>query len=89
MLIKLIELHVHSNRTTTRELYVNTQSIVSITQETRPKALEEARAIGFSPMTQFSTLVINEGYSSRQITVAHSPEEVHKKIRTSKGLLKG
>ena len=89
MLIKLVEIHVQGHGSSTRELYVNTSNIVSITQEVRPRALEEARDLGFSAFTQFSTLVINEGYSTRVITVAHSPEEVHKKIRTSKTLLKG
>lgn len=89
MLIKLIEVYSQGPQSTIRELFVNSTSIISITAETRPRPLEEAKSLGLSDFTNFSTVVINEGVSTRVITVAHSPEEIQKRIRSSKKLLKG
>jgi|9_EtaG_2_1085328.scaffolds.fasta_scaffold02550_5 hypothetical protein len=89
MLVKLIEVCVQDQRTSTRELYINSTSIVSISREVRPRVLEETRALGFSDLTTFSTIVINEGSNTRVITVAHSPDEIEKRIKSSKSLLKG
>lgn len=89
MLIKLVEVNLSTNQTSLRELYVNTRNIVSITSESRPNVIEEAKSLGFSNFTSFSTVVISEGSSCRTITVAHSPDEINKKINSTKTLLKG
>ena len=89
MLIKLVEVDLNQQESTVRELYVNTASIISISAESLPRVLEEAKSLGFSNFTSFSTIVINEGSNSRAITVAHSPDEINKKINSSKALLKG
>lgn len=89
MLIKLIEVCSYDSQPKMRELFVNSASIISITEETRPRPLEEARALGLSSFTKFSTVIINEGASTRSITVAHSPDEIQKRIRSSRQLLKG
>tara|TARA_A100000164_G_C21538181_1_gene599212 strand:+ start:74 stop:343 length:270 start_codon:yes stop_codon:yes gene_type:complete len=89
MLIKLIEVCLHDQRSSTRELYVNASNIVSISKEVRPRVIEETKVLGFSNLTVFSTIVINEGASTKVITVAHSPDEIQKRIKSSKSLLKG
>ena len=89
MLIKLVEVNLSTTQTSLRELYVNAHNIVSITSELRPNVIAEAKSLGLSNFTSFSTVVINEGASSRTITVAHSPDEINKKINSTKTLLKG
>ncbi len=89
MLIKLIEVHNSFANPSIRELYVNTSNIVSITEEVHASIIEEARSLGFSDLTRFSSIIIQEGNRTRTVTVAHSPQEIYKKIDPSKTLLKG
>lgn len=89
MLIKLVEVSISTPQSSVRELYINPQSIVSISADYRTSVLEETKSLGFSSHTCFSTIIINEGSNSRTITVAHSPDEINKKINSSKTLLKG
>ena len=89
MLIKLIEIHNHTGSVGVREVYLNPSSIVSVREEHQQSLLEETSSLGFSHATRFSTVVVQEGGRTRAITVAHSPEEIHKKINPSKTLLKG
>ena len=89
MLIKLIEVHNVFSAPSIRELYVNTTSIVSITEEVHSHILEETKTLGFSNLTKFSSIIIQEGNRTRTVVVAHSPQEIYKKIDPSKTLLKG
>ena len=68
---------------------LNSTSIISIAEETHSGVLKEARALGFSDITRFSSIIIQEGNRTRTVTVAHSPQEIYKKIDPSKTLLKG
>jgi|TARA_R110000822_G_scaffold194933_1_gene333152 hypothetical protein len=90
MLIKLIEIHNTSGGSkSVRELYINSSNIVSVTEETHSAILEEAKLLGFSDVAHFSSVIIQEGNRTKTITVAHSPQEIYKKIDPSKTLLKG
>lgn len=89
MLIKLVEVHNALSNPSVRELYINSTSIISIAEETHSGVLKEARALGFSDITRFSSIIIQEGNRTRTVTVAHSPQEIYKKIDPSKTLLKG
>ena len=89
MLIRLIEIHSASGSVGVREVYLNPSNIVSITEEHQHLMLEETVSLGLSQATRFSSVLVQEGGRTRAITVAHSPEEIHKKINPSKTLLKG
>jgi len=89
MLIKLVEVHNVLSNPSVRELYINSTSILSITEETHSGTLKEAKSLGFSEITKFSSIIIQEGNRTRTVTVAHSPQEIYKKIDPSKTLLKG
>tara|TARA_R110000824_G_scaffold45909_2_gene132440 strand:- start:1348 stop:1617 length:270 start_codon:yes stop_codon:yes gene_type:complete len=89
MLIKLIEVYNSLGVPRVRELYLNSSNIVSVSEETHSDLLQEAQSLGFSAVTQFSSIVVQEGGRTKTITVAHSPQEIHKKIDPSKTLLKG
>ena len=90
MLIKLIEIHnISGGSGSVRELYINSSNIVSITEEIHPAILDEAKTLGFSDVTHFSSIIVQEGNRTKTITVAHSPQEIYKKIDPSKTLLKG
>ena len=89
MLVKLIEVHNPFVTPSIRELYINTSNIVSITENVDSSVLEEAKMMGFSDITKFSSIIIQEGNRTRTAIVAHSPQEIYKKINPSKTLLKG
>lgn len=89
MLIKLIEVHNTFGAASVRELYINSSNIVSITEEAHSGIIEEAKSLGFSDATKFSSIIVQEGNRTRTVTVAHSPHEIYKKIDPSKTLLKG
>ncbi len=90
MLIKLVEIYnALGNEPAVRELYVNSSNIVSIMSEDHAELLSEAKSLGLSDHTRFSTIILEEGNRTRSVTVAHSPQEIFKKIDPSKTLLKG
>ncbi len=89
MLIKLIEIYNLGSAPKVREVYLNPSNIVYIREEMNQATLKEVLDLGFAEISKFSTIHINEGGNTRVITVAHSPQEIHKKVNTSKTLLKG
>ena len=89
MLISLVEIFKTGMNSGTRKVYINPQNIVYIREDTQKTTLEEAKSLGFSEFSKFSTILINEGGSSKSIIVAHSPQEIHEKMNSSRTLLKG
>tara|TARA_B100001094_G_scaffold83007_2_gene79313 strand:- start:7310 stop:7579 length:270 start_codon:yes stop_codon:yes gene_type:complete len=89
MLISLVEIYKTGMNSQTRKVYINPQSIIYIREDVQKTTLEEAKFLGFSEFSRFSTILINEGGSSKSIVVAHSPQEIHEKINSSRTLLKG
>lgn len=89
MLIKLIEVFKQpGDRVKLDDIYVNGQAVVAIRPETNETMINEAVQLGISDGVKFSRLTLNEGGSSRTVTVIGSPEEVRAKLGI-KNILKG
>jgi len=88
MLVKLVEVFKEpGERCHLDEIFVAKESVTSI-RPARGTIINEAIALGISEHAGFSSLTLNEGGTSRTITVVGSPAEIKSKLGI-KNILRG
>jgi len=81
MLVKLIEVFKpDGDRVHLDEIHVSPDAVKVIRKETNVNMINEAHALGIVNNAEFSRITINEGQSSRTITVVGSPDELRRKL---------
>jgi len=92
MLVKLIEIQsgIRGTAPSVRDIYINPRHIISVSADliANETLISEVVKYGLDEGTSFSKITIQDGSSAKSITVAGSPTEIYKKIRT-KQVLKG
>ena len=90
MLIKLVKVKRSSvgSYSSLQEVYVNINTIGSVTSENEVISLHEKNSIGIQESTELSKVVIMEGNRTRSIIVVGSPNEIYNKIN-KKQILRG
>ena len=89
-MVSLVEIVKENGRYRLKEFYVNTDWILSITEEPpNQEVIKESQAIGIAPQAIYSRVIISAGYSEpRQHVVVGDPGSLSRKIK-NRGLLKG
>ena len=89
-LVELVEIREHGDSYRLVEFYINPAHIVSVEDhEPNDQLFESMSKIGLSDRARFSTVIIREVSSSRELQVVGSARSIYLKISNKKGLLKG
>ena len=90
MLVKLIEVQrgMRGGTVSLREVYLNPQHIISVTEDSAVVLISEVVRLGLAEGTTFSKILIQEGSSSKSVTVVGQPSEIYNKIKR-KQVLRG
>jgi hypothetical protein len=90
MLVKLIEVQrgIRGGTSSLREVYLNPQHIISVVEDPAVVLIAETVRLGLIEGTVFSKITIQEGSSSKSVTVVGQPSEIYNKIK-SKRVLRG
>jgi hypothetical protein len=92
MLVRLIQIEKASGASLIdlREIYVNPRHVVSIADDVQANRslINEAVQAGLDENVTFSRIILQDGVSSRKITVVGSPSSINAKIN-SKQVLRG
>ena len=86
MLVELIQVvESDSNGVGLSKIYLNPKHIVFISENRRMQSvIRESSNLDLSPSTTFSTIRINEGGLSREISVVGDPSTIESKIHRKK-----
>jgi len=86
MLVRLIQIEKAAGASLIdlKEIYVNPRHVISISHDVQANKnlISEAIKAGFDENVSFSRMVLQEGGSSRVITVVGSPSLINEKINT-------
>jgi len=90
MLVKLIEVQrgMRGGMSNLREVYLNPQHIISVVEDPVVVLIAETLRLGLMEGTIFSKITIQEGSTSKSVTVVGQPSEVYNKIK-HKQVLRG
>jgi len=81
ILVELIQVIDNQGRYGLSKIYLNPKHIVFISENSKMRNLiKESTNLGLDPKTTFSTIRINEGGISREISVVGDPSMVESKI---------
>ena len=89
-LVELIEVRPVGNSYRLVEFYVNPKYIVSVYDHEPTRNLTESMSqLGLSEKADFSTIIIKESHSSKEIQVVGCARSIYLKMNNKRGLLKG
>ena len=90
MLVKFFEVFKKPDgQINLREIYLNTNNIVSVREEFSQQILDETKRLGLMEESKFSRLSVSEGASTSVVTVVGCPQNIYSKVRRQKKVLKG
>ena len=91
MFIKLVEVDTSGDRYRLRETMINTDAILSITEEApTQRMVQESANMGMSPKASYSRLVMRDSYGGDKFKlVVGSPDTINLQMGKAKRLLKG
>ena len=83
MLVKLIEVQrgMRGGTASLREVYLNPQHIISVVEDPVVVLIAEIVRLGLIEGTVFSKITMQEGSSSKSVTVVGQPSEIYNKIK--------
>ena len=85
MLIKMVQVlkEMRGGTASLKEIYLNPNHIISISEDTKTQEvlINEVKNLGLLEGVAFTKVIIQEGSSSKTITVVGDPKEIYGKLK--------
>tara|TARA_R100000664_G_C2719411_1_gene113419 strand:- start:231 stop:509 length:279 start_codon:yes stop_codon:yes gene_type:complete len=92
MLVRLIaiETEMRGGTSKLKEVYLNPQHIISVTDDSRANEtlISEALTLGLDSNVSFSRVTVQEGSVPRVLTIVGTPQEIYQRVK-KKQILRG